>query len=347
MRRKWQLLALLAALGAAASVTLVFTIGAGAGSAPPKVPANAGLASAVSPAVAELGRFRALRFASTDFQLGGTGLRNQAQGGITINGVSAGSVRAYLWWAVITSGAPVPGTYDTITLQRLDPSPAVASTGVGAIVGQGASPCWPGDTISVYQRLIPPAVASGNGFYRVLFPKGTGTASVKGEDPWPASAAPMLEGASLAILYRGAGETDVYAQAIGASPPLSGHTAFGGGFHYSLLIPPNPGGAMKFAEIGADGQSGVSVSDLGADTGEQTLINGNPIAGAPSPYNNSDWDGRDSGPLPQLWDTQAHDVSGAVKEGATVLDVQTGIPGPGGHGTVDCLTTVANLVHIS
>ena len=42
---------------------------------------------------------------------------------------------------------------------------------------------------------IPTVVASGNGFYRVLFPKGTGTASVATTSEFPASdpAKPTVE----------------------------------------------------------------------------------------------------------------------------------------------------------
>src|SRR4051812_37393707 len=85
MRRRWQLLGVLAAVGGAASVTLVFTIGAGARSAAPRVPGLPGaLGTATpSPQLLDLGRIQPRRFVGTDYQTGGTGLRNQAEGGIT------------------------------------------------------------------------------------------------------------------------------------------------------------------------------------------------------------------------------------------------------------------------
>ena len=58
-----------------------------------------------------------------------------------------------------------------------------------------------------------------------------------------------------------------------------------------------------------------------------------------SDYNDSDWNGSDGKPLPQLWDTAGHDIAGLVSSGANGIDVEI-ITGD------DCVTTVANLVHV-
>ena len=53
----------------------------------------------------------------------------------------------------------------------------------------------------------------------------------------------------------------------------------------------------------------------------------------------SDWNGSDGKPLPQLWDTAGHYIAGLVSTAATDIDVEI-ITGD------DCVTTVANLVHL-
>jgi hypothetical protein len=62
--------------------------------------------------------------------------------------------------------------------------------------------------------------------------------------------------------------------------------------------------------------------------GEQTLIGPTPdaltpIAGQGSIQNlDSDWNGSDGGPLPQLWDTRTHTFTGILPAGTTSYRVQ-------------------------
>src|SRR5438128_2724692 len=106
MRGKRKLLMVVATLAVAASATLVFTFGAGARS-PSKDLALPGASAAPAAALVNIGRVLPRRIPGSDYQTGGVALRNQPGGGITINGVTGPTLRAYLWWAVITMGPPV------------------------------------------------------------------------------------------------------------------------------------------------------------------------------------------------------------------------------------------------
>jgi hypothetical protein len=335
-RRKF--LVVVAAL-VAASATLVFTIGAGAGGRSRDL-ALPGASAAPAAAKVNIGRVLPRRIAGTDYQTGGVALRNQAGGGITINGITGPTMRAYLWWAVLTMGPPVAGTYDTVRLQRAFPGPVATQNGVGAIVGAGPSPCWPGsDTITIYELAVNPAVASGNGLYRVGFPAGAG-ASVAGQDPWVVGAIPALEGATLGIVYQAPGDTLVYSIPRAGRPPMAGHTLFSGGIlSYDLALPAGLGAPDKWDEVVADGQVAVSRRADPAFANETAAVDATLVAGTGSSYNDSDWNGSDGKPLPQLWDTAGHDIAGIPPAGAVNLHVDL-------TTSMDCVTTVANLVHL-
>jgi hypothetical protein len=276
-------------------------------------------------------------FDNAQYESGGTGLRNQARGGITINGVTGAPVAAFVYWAVITTG-PAGSPLDRLEVQRQWPGSGSATVS-GAVVGTGGSPCWPGDTLTVFRASVPVKVASGNGFYRVGQVPKTPVSSTAGEDPWEAGlGAPLWEGASLVIVYEGTGLTSIY------DAGMAGTLFFGGsGISYTLVLPaPAPGALATWDNIGADGQHGFGRTAFAGLADEMTTINGVPVAGPGSPYNDSDWNGNDSTPVPSLWDTTGHDVTLAVPAGSGSLVVMAGTTtGPGG----DCLNLVANVVN--
>ena len=85
-----------------------------------------------------------------------------------------------------------------------------------------------------------------------------------------------------------------------------------GGLTYTLPLPaPTPPGVTitKSDGTAADGQHGTSRTAVPGVSGETTTINGIPIAGPGSAYNDSDFNGGDTGPLPSLWDTTGHEIN--------------------------------------
>ncbi len=266
---------------------------------------------------------------------GGVALRNRKTGNIGISGVIQPVKAALMYWAAITKG-PAPAADKAIQLQRLYPTPASAVVTLsGTSLGTGSSPCWPGNTITVFRASVPLSIATGNGSYKVNILPGAG-GSTNGADPWVSAVLPLFEGASIVLVGSGSGTVAIY------DSGLAGHTFAGfPGLSYTLrLLVPAPGTQTLFDNIGADGQHGSSRKAVVTLADEVTTINSVRIAGPGSSYVDSDWNGSSGFPLPQLWDDTGHDITAATPRGTTSLNVA--IKGSG--SPYDCLTTVANVV---
>ena len=275
-------------------------------------------------------------FTNAAFGTGGVSLRNRGGGNIAVSGVATPTKAAYLYWAVITEGA-APKAAESIKIQRLSPTvDSTVATVVGKSIGTGASPCWTGNTITVFKGDVPLSIANGNGSYQVtLLPGASG--STAGGDPWVGTPVlPLFEGASLAIVGKGSGTVAVYDE------KLAGHTFDSNpGLSYTLTLPAAaPGKATLFDNIGADGQHGASRTAVQSVSEKYTTINSVAIAGPGSQYVDGDWNGSAGLPLPQLWDDTGHDITAAVAKGTKSLAISFSASGT----KFDCLTTVANLV---
>jgi hypothetical protein len=278
-------------------------------------------------------------YQNAQFGSGGVGLRNRGTGAISVSGVLTPVKAAYIYWAVITTGA-APTPDKTVKLQRLSPTPVSAVVSVaGTLVGKGSSPCWPGNTISVFRGSVPLAVANGNGLYQItLLPGASGTTN--GADPWLVYPAPLMEGASLVMVGTGPAGQRVAIYDSG----LAGATFHGDtGLEYSLTLPAATKGTLTiWNNIGADGQVGTSLLAKPGNADEITTVNGVHVAGPGSTGIDSDWNGSSAKPLPMLWDDTAHDITSAAPKGTTSLNIEFYITGS--TATVDCMTTVANIV---
>lgn len=276
-------------------------------------------------------------YTSAGYATGGVSLRNRGGGNIGISGVVTPVKAAYIYWAVITEGAATKAD-ESIKLERLSPTTeAAVATITGKLLGTASSPCWAGNTISVFRGTAPTSVANGNGSYQVTLLPGAG-GTTDGADPWLSYPLPLFEGASLVLAGKGTGTVAIY------DVGLAGHTfASNPGLSYILKLPAAaPGNLAYFDNIGADGQSGSSRTAVQAVAEKTTKINGVAIAGPGSQYFSSDWSGNSASPLPQLWDDTGHTITSAVKKGTTALDLSFSTSGT----YYDCLTTVANVVQV-
>ena len=283
-------------------------------------------------------------FKAAQYSSGGVGLRNLGTGTLHVSGVTPPVKGAYLYWAVITTGAATAAD-KSVTLERTFPAAGHSETLTGTLLGTGATPCWPGNTISVFKATVPVSDVSGNGSYQVAFTKPGASGSTAGGDPWLSATLPLVEGASLVVVGTGTGTVYLFDKGI------AGHT-FGNHtnpetYNYSLLLTSaTTGGQVLFENIGADGQIGSSrtAGILSANqpylAAKQSLINNQLIAG---PYNaeyidyDSDWNGNSAAPLPRLWDDVGHDITAVAPAGTKTLNVSVTTQG-------DCLTPVANVV---
>ncbi|HMR29606.1 MAG TPA: hypothetical protein PKA13_17010 [Geminicoccaceae bacterium] len=276
----------------------------------------------------------AASFANARYGTGGVGLRNRGGGSIEVSTVTGPVKAAYLYWAVISTGTP-PAASGKPSISRRLPTVSGAVGLTGTVIGTGASPCWPGNLITVFKASVASSVANGAGTYEVRFPAGAG-GSTAGGDPWVVTPTlPLLEGASLVVIGPAADGTSVAVYDQG----LAGAT-FSSSLSYSLPLPKTANGQLAIIDfIGADGQHGFGRPADSNAANEVTRINGTAIAGSGSAYRDSDWNGGAGGPLPELWDTTSHVVTSLVKSGATKLDVSFTAQG-------DCLTPVANVVRV-
>jgi len=267
-------------------------------------------------------------YGNANFQSGGTGMRNQKKGGITINGVTPVGVtpiiKANLYWAFIKATAVAPTLAERkININRQWPVTKVKPAGatlVGSVIGATASPCWGGSTLFVL-KADATGVVTGNGFYRVqTFVGGVTT----GGDPWNSPVVfPLQEGASLVVIYPQAGPfTAVYDGGLA--------TMFSGALTYTLSLPAALS-TLKIDFAGADGQYGAHRTPGFA--GETTTINGIAVGGG-SAWNDGLWNGKSGLPLPQLWDNDGRVLSIPATAALTITHTAGG----------DCLVPIANTV---
>lgn len=267
-----------------------------------------------------------------DVVTAGVGMRNAGAGTIAL-ALPGGSlvVQAFLYWAAI---------------DRQQPSGTGVLNGhpiAGTLIAQAGDPCWPNqnaalDTadpiyIWVYRADVTPFVVDGpndlSGFASGL----TGH-----EDPTAAgslSAFPLLDGASLVVVYANAG---LAPRSIVIND--GGETFFGGGSSTVLAIGP-PGAfspvSARTVYVVADGQASfpddvatfanLAVAGPGGTTKPTDAFDGADGGGPAAPNG--------------LWDTLVLEVSGLVPPGAS-----SATAGVTSGDKLDCLTWVAQVLSV-
>jgi hypothetical protein len=287
-----------------------------------------------APASVAIGPVNAsIRYTNASFATGAVGLRNRADGGIEVSGVTGPVKRALLYWAVVTQGPPTAAVA-SLYLKKGAANGTFTNI-VGTPIATGQSPCWfTGDRITVYRAVVPTTLANGNGLYLVLLKPGA-NGSTAGGNPWESSIAPLFEGVSLVIIGTGNATVSVY------------DVGFAGRMFYDTLtyslntVSVASATEVLFHNIGADGQIGEGVTAISSVSSEITLLNSRRIAGPGSPSQKSDWNGSVAEPLPQLWDNITHVVTTAARVGSTPTVLPFSVYAPD-----DCLVTVANVLSV-
>ncbi len=267
----------------------------------------------------------------------GTAMRNRGYGTIELTGIPAGSkiVAAYLYWDVLANFAS-----DSLARGRIMPDPGgvfgrIPSSGLplgfsiqGTLVGTGGDPCW-GNMHNFAYRADVTKLVFGNGRYQL---SGFASGATDGRDPWiQGSQAPMLEGASLVVIYSNPSSQPTQVMIYEGSNLVAGSSTSqvieGFGTISSVSN-------ARTTFIGADGQ------DM---PGPGSSFNGHPL---PEVH----WDGND----PQsgsrfsqgnLWDTMTVDVTDLVPPGSTSA-VATVDMSPV-NGQWDCVVWVAQVLSVS
>lgn len=288
------------------------------------------ITSAVKPSVVMQG---------ATYATAGIALRNRGAGNISISGLVGAPATTFIYWAVICPAGGCPAASTQIQIQRLYPVPASPVAVLpGVPIGTGPSPCWGAGNVVVFRAPVPVAIATGNGSYQITILPG-GQAIVNGSSPWSAFAVPAWEGASLVMIApstAAVGIVSIYDVGLAGTVfvPVPA-------FNYTLALPvAAPGNSTFLDNIGADGQHWFPRGAVLPVSDEATNINGVPIAGPGSQYNDSDWNGSAGFTLTELWDDTAHDITAAAPAGTGLLTVSIG----GTGFPADCLVTVANVV---
>jgi hypothetical protein len=266
---------------------------------------------------------------------GGVGLRNRAGGMLNVSGVTKPVQGAFVYWAVLTQTATIPVKVKSVTVARLYPTGAptpTSATVTGTLIATGPDPCWGSAQIAIYRAAVPLNVAVGNGSYKIGLKAGA-SGLTDGSSPWLSGAKfPAFEGASLVLVGTGNATVEVF------DTVLTGQTFFTDleyylDFYYTVNASNGP---TILHLVGADGQTGPGFNTA---SGETTFENGIQIAGPGAANTDSDWDGTVAGPLPQLWDDTAHDITSIVN-GSYYTYQQFNAP------TGDCVTPIVNAVEL-
>lgn len=250
----------------------------------------------------------------------GAGLRNVGDGRITISGIPPNSTieRAYLYWDVL----------DNVEKPEFKTGRINGTWIQGTKIGSGASPCWNPIYNFAYRADVKTLVTGNGSYYLTNFASGIRN----GCDPWSCpQTAPLIEGASLVVVYSNAGSPTTTVVIYDGAQTLAGTT-------YAITIngftAPSPLVSASITYLGADGQNST----------ERTYFNGMQIA-------DRDWDGsdpREGDPYGagNLWDTNTYSVTASVKPGDTSATARV-TSYYGSDGYADCLVWVAAVFSVS
>ena len=253
----------------------------------------------------------------------GVAMRNRTSGTIHLRGVPNGRrvISALLYWNVLDNAFFGSNTFPVLFN---------GNRVTGIKTADSPDPCWFGviGSHSYVANVTQFVNASGhpNQDYDVVIQFDELT-STTGQNPWsPVEFQDVrVEGAGLIVIYEDPFSGPVYVYDDLSNSMFFSNATFGLGHDLHR-------GTALFTMFGADGQRGSGHNNF--VTNERTFFNLGQIAG--NPVTNSDWDGSDGWPLPQLWDTHTHLVS-------LVLNTATVQYQAGG----DCLVPVAFVIDVN
>jgi hypothetical protein len=250
----------------------------------------------------------------------GVGMRNKGYGNIILNGIPSGAkiMNAFLYWNILSPDNTTANTVGKINGNSI----------TGTMIDIGVSPCWDSSYKSRTYRADVTSYVTGNKTYALT---GFASGLTNGSDPIKYKTPPLLEGASLVVvyylntyprvqifLYNGAATVNTTMTSktnIGPFPAYSSYQA------YTTFIV-------------ADGQSST----------EAVTFNGKNVAAA-------DLDGTDG----YYWDNETNSDADTAKPGISVgslissnsTTATINISVPTSTGTSDCLVHVAQILSVS
>jgi len=285
-------------------------------------------------------------FTGAQYAAAGTGLRNRNTGTINISGFVPPLQKAILYWGVLCPSTRACGS--SILIRRVAPAPNAGQWFTGISIGTGSDPCWGSDHAEYYKAELPASYApptGDGGIYQVAIPLGE-QGITDFSDPWASAddTLPQWEGASLVLVGTGTSTVNITDVGLAGTPFVSLPIV---PFTYAVTLFGTPsGGPVIWSSINADGQVGASTTAKPNDFDEQVTINGTHVSGpstGPTTWDSdSDYNGNDASPLPQLWDTRTHNIS-TVRLGSPPA-LRVSVSSLSGRPVHDCIETVANII---
>jgi hypothetical protein len=252
-----------------------------------------------------------------DYLAAGYGMRGSGppgSGTITMPALPGGAsvVKAFLYWAVMEVSPP-PGS---LAMGTLNTNPIV-----GTLIGTTADPCW--------DLLSPPAnydihnyVADVTGF-EITGGANALTGFASGGPPGDGTSPPILEGATLVVVYSDATAPNkriqIHEGAVTFVGPPAEATVFSG---WTAVA-----GTTQTTYIVADGQQGGTFPA----PNNRTKVDGTTLT---DPALNG------FGPGSQYWDTKTENISAFVPPADTSVSVEVE------SKTTDCITWVAQVLSV-
>jgi hypothetical protein len=282
---------------------------------------------------------------NAQYAAAGTGLRNRNTGTINISGFVPPLQKAILYWGVLCPTSSACGS--SISLRRVAPALNRSQTFTGSLIGTGPDTCWGSNHADYYKAELTASFAppSGDGGkYQVAIPHSE-QGITDFSDPWVSAKAslPQWQGASLVLIGSGTSTVNIMDVGLAGTPFVSPPVA---PFAYKVTLFGTPsGGPVIWSSINADGQVGFSTLAQANLFDEQITINGTQVSGpgtGPTTWDtDSDFNGNDASPLPQLWDTRTHEISSVPLGSPPALRVS--VTSLSGGPDLDCIESVANI----
>ena len=235
-----------------------------------------------------------------DHVANGVSLRNSCSGTIALRGIPSGSTlkSAFLYWNYM-DGSKVGASTDTEMFN--------GKRVTGTKVADQPDLCWGTKGDHSYRASITPLASGHNYIFTAL-----NCTDKSGQNPWN----PLLTGTPIEPAWDGVSLVETYRNSSTGSDKvaifdeLAGASNSNAGVH-NFAVKMNTGttkftGTGLFTQINADGQVGTSFSPAcgsGLCSYERDEFNSINLTGPGAVYPQSDWDGSDGWPLPQLWDT--------------------------------------------
>jgi hypothetical protein len=236
-------------------------------------------------------------FTGVNHVANGAPLRNSCSGTIALRGIPSGSTlkSAFLYWNYMNDLA-VGASTDTEEFN--------GAKVIGTKVSDQPDLCWGTKGDHSYRAEITPVASGGNYVFTAL-----NCTDKSGQNPWnpllKVTPVPAWDGVSLVETYS---NSSTSSDKVAIFDKLAGANSASVAHNFEVKMDTGTtilSGSGLYTQINADGQTGVSFGNCLPDncTDEIDEFDSTRLTGPGGQFPQSDWDGSNGWPMPELWDT--------------------------------------------